>query len=153
MSEPMTLSQAVAEAGKFGNTIRAFAKLQEVAEVLYAQEQAQREREAKLDNLQAEIVAAQSRLDEARDSAESILASARDAAHAERDKANADVLVAQAEAQEAADSLVNAIAAMKAVEEAQHVAEQALAKALADEAAARERIKQATAEAVARIGG
>ena len=62
----MTLSEAAAEASKFGNTIRAFQKLQETAETLLGLEQNIAERTALRDSLGADIDKAQADLEATR---------------------------------------------------------------------------------------
>lgn len=61
MSE-MTVAQALAEAGKWGNLIRALSKLQETAEFLHAQEQLRQQREGELVALQSKIADAHNKL-------------------------------------------------------------------------------------------
>jgi len=60
----MTVSQAAAEASKWGNLIRALSKLGEVAEYLQAQEALKNERVKALETLQSEIEALTKKRDE-----------------------------------------------------------------------------------------
>jgi hypothetical protein len=62
MSE-MSISEAAAEAGKWGNLVRALSKLQDTAEFLFAQMQNQSQRELALKQVNAEIAAAEAARD------------------------------------------------------------------------------------------
>lgn len=149
----MTTAQALAEAGKWGNLIRALSKFSEVADYLHAQSQLEDERKTRLAALQIELDAAQQHLDEARDQGEELLQSAKAAA----DKVRADAADAVAWARkEHAEVDAQATAARVAADEAQEDAR----KATAEAAAAREDLKRvranieaAKADALKRIGG
>lgn len=151
----MTLSEAAAEAGKFGNTVRAFAKLQETAQALVANEQLWRERKTALDKLgadaekaKADLASAQAAVQDAKDQAAAIIKNAKDAAASASQSAK-DVIAARA-----ADAEATLQEARKATAE-----QLATATGLANDIAAarstladiQSKIDQAKAEARARF--
>lgn len=128
MSE-MTLSQAAAEAGKFGNFVRAFAKIAETAETLVALEQNIGERKKELERVGQEVAAANDRLAAAKSESEavearakadaaSILAQARDHAHGKANDAASLVMSANAERDAARRATADAKAELASVQEA-----------------------------------
>lgn len=104
----MNLSEAAAEAAKFGQTIRAFQKLSEVAQTLLGLEQNISEREALAKSLvedtervRADLLAAKGAIESAKQQAADILRSAQESATAEREATRRDVDALKADAQTA----------------------------------------------------
>lgn len=158
MSEQeMTLSQAAAECGKWGNLIRALSKVEESAKVVLGVEQNIAERTALRDKLGAEIAAAQAQLLLETGAVERARADARDIAEGARSEATSIKADARSSAERiVADARAAAEAAQAAARQAnadrdQAVAEAASAKAeLADTL---KRIDAARAEARKLFGG
>lgn len=100
----MTLSQAAAECGKWGNLIRALSKVEESAKVVLGVEQNIAERTALRDNLGGEIASAQAQLTLELEAVEKARAEARDLT----DKARADARAIKSDARATAENLVAA---------------------------------------------
>ncbi len=105
MSKPsstMSFAEARAEADKWGNLIRALARLQETAETLGAFEQNRSERQVELDRLAGEIGAAHEQLAEL----QKAVAEAETMATAILDEARTHASDLKAKAQQQADQLL-----------------------------------------------
>jgi len=148
----MTLSEAQAEAAKWGSLIRALSRLQEAAETLGALEQNRAERQHEVDRLGDEIVTAGEHLAELHDriaQAEERCTAMLDEAHTQASdlitaaQTEAQQILAQAQAQ-AKRAEADAKAARAEVEAAQSL------RAEAEEAAAQAEGRLVAARAAAR---
>jgi chromosome segregation ATPase len=153
----MTLDEAANECAKFGNLIRAFQKVQEVAETLKSLEQGIAERARACDELSARIETARTELDEATaakaqvlESAKQILATANAQARETAESASADAGRVVAAVQEKVAEGTARVAEL----DAQAVTfSQAIATAQQELADINQRIEQAKADARQRFGG
>jgi chromosome segregation ATPase len=153
----MSLSQALAEIGKWGNLMRALGKVQETADTVAAQVQLTGEREKALAKLKADIEAAaitlQKLVDDARNTRDATEAAAKQVV------ADAHAWAADhvAKAKDAADALAKEAEAAKAAADdarsARAAAHSELGTARAELDAVLQRIESAKADALRRFGG
>jgi len=96
----MSITEAAAEAGKWGNLIRSLSKLQETADFLFAQMQNQKDVEKLLASIRADIETAKAGRQQLEDDAKALVDDAK--AEAEKIVANANAVASKVRADVAA---------------------------------------------------
>lgn len=110
----MSIKQAAAEAKKFGSFVRAFEKIEQVADAVMAGENLLAEIKAATANANKELEAAKAELASAKEAVAAAKASAKDAVAKANEKANAALAEAEVRNTKAEQNIASALAAADA---------------------------------------